>query len=69
MVPWISITRDGDDPAFTWSPSMFWVISVSSLPRRSSVTKARWPLFGSACHAGESSRLCHARLRTSGSAT
>ena len=48
---------------------MFWVIRVSSLPRFSSVTKARWPSLGSAFQAGEVSRLCHARLRTSGSAT
>ena len=48
---------------------MFWVISVSSLPRCSRVTKARWPPFGSACQAGEWSRLCHARFLTSASAT
>ena len=62
------MTRSRDEPAFTWSPSMFCVIKVSSLPRFSSVTNARCPSLGSAFQAGDVSRLCHARLRTSGSA-
>src|SRR5881409_4443369 len=47
VVPWISITRSGDEPALRCRPSTFWVISVSRTPRRSSVTSARCPSFGS----------------------
>src|SRR2546421_636441 len=51
-VPCTSITRSGELPAFWCSPSMFWVMSAWSLPRRSSSTIAAWPAFGRAVHAG-----------------
>mmetsp|Transcript_41392 Transcript_41392/g.96662 ORF Transcript_41392/g.96662 Transcript_41392/m.96662 type:complete len:207 (+) Transcript_41392:127-747(+) len=46
MVPWISITFL--EPALWWSESIFCVMTVRSLPRSSSSTRARWAAFGSA---------------------
>src|SRR5438876_1089462 len=63
-VPWISMTRAGDEPAIRWRPSTFWVISVWSVPRRSRAASARCPALGLACHAGDSSRLRQAHART-----
>ena len=68
-VPWISTRRSRAVPALRCRPSTFWVIRVSSLPRRSSSTSARWPALGAAVHAGCSRRLCHEATRTSRSAT
>ena len=61
-VPWISTTSEGDEPAFWCSPSTFCVSSARSFPVFSSVTRARWPSFGAAESAGDSSRLRHDRL-------
>ena len=69
VVPCTSTTRAGVEPAAWCRPSTFWVMSVSSLPRRSSATSAWWPALGWARRPNVSSRLCHARLRTSLSAT
>src|SRR5882672_10528828 len=68
-VPWTSITRAGEFPAFWCRPSMFWVMRACSLPRRSRATIAAWPAFGSAFHAGWCSRDCQDFRRISGSAT
>ena len=65
MLPCTSTTLSGDEPARWCSSSMFWVTSACRMPRRSSATRARWPAFGSADHAGESRRDRHAAFLTS----
>ncbi len=59
LVPWRLTMNSGETPLFSWSPSMFWVMTPCRRPRSASVRTRVWAGPGEASRiAGHTEALC-----------